>query len=124
MTELKRFRVYPVMGTNGLYLPIQKVTHEPALPDDLILYTDVRSIGQERDALKAKLAEVEKERDALRKVELPEITDAVIAALPDEAEALFVMCKQSRDLSHISLDVTWSPLSHAFVALLNKERGV
>lgn len=66
-------------------------------------------------------AEVER----LRVIELPELTDEAIVALPgDNAEALFSLIHQSPDRSTVNVGMTWSKLAYDLVALLNEGRKV
>lgn len=83
----------------------------------------IKLLEENEARLKAKLAEVKKERDALRKVELPEISTAYNWAntLPPMASQLFTLRMFSHDDNNAFV---WAPLAHGLVALINEERGV
>ena len=86
-------------------------------------YTAPTALEAENAALKARVAELEAEVERLRVIELPEIGRAYAWCnnLPPTASQLFSL----RMFGHNEDgDFIWSPLAHAFVALLNEGRKV
>ena len=83
----------------------------------------VSELTRKRDALKARVAELEAEVERLRVIELPEIGRAYAWCndLSPTASQLFSLRMFAHDDDG---DFIWSPLAHAFVALLNAERKV
>ena len=72
------------------------------------------SYDEEIAGLKAKLAEVEKERDSLRRVELPTLTEANFRPF----------CGRFAAYRTVLNTLEWLPVASDIVALINKERGV
>lgn len=82
----------------------------------------IEAIEKERDELKDKLAEVVKERDALRVVELPKITEDMIDAFADTSMMELRPNPLPTDGAWVYRE--WTQDAVDFVALINKERGV